>query len=168
MYFQESRKMKLIPYESRYKNQVIALILYLQNYDNQVDLSLEEQPDMNAIEDYYMATGGNFWLVVTEEGMVVGTIGLLVKEQVGVLKKFFVHQDFRGREKGASSLLYQALVADCQAKDVKTIVLDTPSKCYAAHRFYEKQGFQQIEKEDLPIRYDYPDRDSLIFILKLL
>ncbi len=42
MYFQESRKMKLIPYESRYKNQVIALILYLQNYDNQVDLSLEE------------------------------------------------------------------------------------------------------------------------------
>lgn len=34
--------MKLIPYESCYKNQVIALILYLQNYDNQVDLSLEE------------------------------------------------------------------------------------------------------------------------------
>jgi hypothetical protein len=39
---------------------VIALILYLQNYGNQVDLSLKEQPDMNAIEDYYMVTGGNF------------------------------------------------------------------------------------------------------------
>lgn len=68
-----------------------ALILYLQNYDNQADLSLEKQPDMNAIEDYYMETGGNFWLVVTDDDMVVGTIGLLVKEQVGVLKKFFVH-----------------------------------------------------------------------------
>ena len=33
---------------------MIALILYLQNYGNQVDLSLEEQSDMNAIEDYYM------------------------------------------------------------------------------------------------------------------
>jgi hypothetical protein len=39
---------------------VIALILYLQNYGNQVDLSLKEQPDMNDIEDYYMVTGGNF------------------------------------------------------------------------------------------------------------
>ena len=33
----------------------------------------------------------------SDDGMVVGTIGLLVKEQVGVLKKFFVHQDFRGQ-----------------------------------------------------------------------
>lgn len=65
-------------------NQVIALILYLPNYGNQVDLSLEEQSDMNAIEDYYMVTGGNFWLVVTDDDMVVGTIGLLVKDHVGV------------------------------------------------------------------------------------
>lgn len=101
---------------------------------------------MNAIEDYYMVTGGNFWLVVTDDGMVVGTIGLLVKEQVGVLKKFFVHQDFRGREKGVSALLYQALVTDYQSKGMTAIVLDTPSKCYAAHRFYEKQGFKQIKK----------------------
>ena len=82
-------------------------------------------------------------------------------------KKFFVHQDFRGREKGVSAVLYQALVADWQAKGVTSIVLDTPSKCYAAHSFYEKQGFQRIEKEELPIRYDFHDRDSLIFMLRL-
>lgn len=63
---------------------MIALILYLQNYGNQVDLSLEEQPDMNAIEECYMVTGGNFWLVVTDNDMVVGTIGLPVKDHVGV------------------------------------------------------------------------------------
>ena len=63
---------------------MIALILYLQNYGNQVDLSLKEQPDMNAIEDYYMVTGGSFWLVVTDNDMVDGTIGLPVKDHVGV------------------------------------------------------------------------------------
>ena len=63
---------------------MIALILYLQNYGNQVDLSLKEQPDMNAIEECYMVTGGNFWLVVTDNDMVVGTIGLPVKDHVGV------------------------------------------------------------------------------------
>ena len=63
---------------------MIALILYLQNYGNQVDLSFKEQQDMNDIEDYYMVTGGNFWLVVTDDDMVVGTIGLLVKDHVCV------------------------------------------------------------------------------------
>ena len=63
---------------------MISLILYLQNYGNQVDLSLKEQPDMNDIEDYYMVTGGNFWLVVTDDDIVVGSIGLLVKDHVGV------------------------------------------------------------------------------------
>ncbi len=63
---------------------MITIILYLQNYGHQVDLSLEEQPDMNAIKDYYMVTGGNFWLVVTDDDMVVGTIGLLVKDHVDV------------------------------------------------------------------------------------
>lgn len=63
---------------------MIALNLYLQNYGNQVDLSLKEQPDMNDIEDYYMVTGGNFWLVVTDDDIVVGSIGLLVKDHVGV------------------------------------------------------------------------------------
>ena len=63
---------------------MIALILYLQNYGNQVDLSFKEQQDMNDIEDYYMVTGGNFWLVVTDDDMVVGTIGLLVKDHVDV------------------------------------------------------------------------------------
>lgn len=73
---------------------MISLILYLQNYGNQVGLSLEEQPDMNAIEDYYMVTGGNFWLVVTDDDMVVGTIGLLVKDHVGVKKNSLFTKTF--------------------------------------------------------------------------
>ncbi len=31
-----------------------------------------------------MVTGGNFWLVVTDDDIVVGSIGLLVKDHVGV------------------------------------------------------------------------------------
>lgn len=159
--------MKLIPYEKKYRNQVIALILYLQNYDNQVNLSLEEQPDMAAIEHYYQETGGNFWLVVTEEDMVVGTIGFLVKGKVGILKKFFAHQEYRGRGMVVSGQLYERLLAEAHVKDLDYIVLDTPAKCYAAHRFYQRNGYQIIEKSALPVEYDYPDRDSLIFLLDL-
>ncbi|BCP57664.1 hypothetical protein SUT007_11220 [Streptococcus parasuis] len=51
---------------------------------------MEEQQDMNAFEDYYMATGGNFWLVMTDDDMVVGTIG----HHVGVLQNSLFTKTF--------------------------------------------------------------------------
>ena len=39
--------------------------------------------------------------------------------------------------------------------------------CSASHRFYEKAGFQRISRENLPIEYSVPDRDSLLYVLYL-
>lgn len=157
--------MKIIPYEDKYKNQVIALILYLQNFDNRVDLSLLEQPDMTDIEHYYFEHGGGFWLAINSNDDVVGTLGLMKKgSHFGVLKKFFVNPDFRGKSKGVSSKLYECFIDYAKQTNIDCIVLDTPSKCYRAHNFYKKNGYRQIDLEDVPIDYDYPNRDSYFFI----
>ncbi|HDR3342052.1 TPA: GNAT family N-acetyltransferase, partial [Bacillus anthracis] len=79
--------MKILPYIDKYQNQVIALILYIQNYDTKVDLSLADQPDLLSIPEYYNATSGNFWVAVSDDDDVIGTIGLSVKENYGILKK---------------------------------------------------------------------------------
>ena len=47
------------------------MILYIQNYDNKVDLSLEEQPDMNNKEDYYQNSGGEFFVAINDNDDVV-------------------------------------------------------------------------------------------------
>ena len=47
------------------------------------------------------------------------------------------------------------------------IILDTPKNTDRAHLFYEKAGFKKIEKEELPIEYDYPYDDSDFFCLTL-
>lgn len=157
--------MKIIPYENKYKNQVIALILYLQNFDNKVDLSLEEQPDMNDIENYYLKKGGGFWLAVNDSDDVVGTLGLMKKEKhFGVLKKFFVNPAYRGKDIGLSANLYSHLIRHAEQNNIDCIVLDTPANCVRAHHFYLKKGFQQIEHDQLPIDYDFPDRDSYFFM----
>ncbi|GIM29299.1 hypothetical protein CPJCM30710_19650 [Clostridium polyendosporum] len=52
-------------------------------------------------------------------------------------------------------------------QSLSIIILDTPSKANRSHSFYKKVGFKQIPKEALPIPYEYPDRDSLIFRLDL-
>ncbi|WP_039656479.1 GNAT family N-acetyltransferase [Clostridium tyrobutyricum] len=155
-------------YEDKYKNQVIALILYLQNFDNRVNLCLEEQPDMNDITTYYLKGGGGFWIAVNDQNDVVGTLGLMNKHnKYGVLKKFFVEPSYRGKEIGVSAQLFDKLMEHAKKCGMEQIVLDTPSACYRAHSFYNKMGFEQISKEQLPFQYDYPDRNSDIFIKTL-
>lgn len=155
-------------YENKYKNQVISLILYLQNFDNKVDLSLEEQPDMNNIMDYYFQNGGGFWIAVNENDDVIGTLGLMNKYPYGVLKKFFVNPKYRGTQAGVSEKLYGKLLSHAKKCNFKAILLDTPAACERAHSFYYKKGFQKICKEELPIQYDYPERNSDLFMLRLI
>jgi RimJ/RimL family protein N-acetyltransferase len=49
----------------------------------------------------------------------------------------------------------------------RRILLDTPSVAEASHRFYEKSGFVRISKSDLPFRYEYADRNSLLYLLEI-
>lgn len=161
--------MQIKMYESKYKNQVISLILYLQNFDNPVNISLEEQPDIKNIPEYYLNHGGGFWIAVNENDDVVGTIGLLIQtSNCGILKKFFVNPLYRGKETGLSNNLYTHLIEYAKMKGICKIILDTPSVCYRAHSFYRKNGFTIITKDKLPIPYEYVDRDSILFVKTLI
>ena len=159
--------MEIKEYQDKYKNQVISLILYLQNFDNKVDLSLEEQPDMNDIMHYYIENNGGFWIATDDNDDVIGTLGLMNKYPYGILKKFFVNPAFRGTKIGVSEQLYEKLLLHARKYGFKAILLDTPAACVRAHSFYYKKGFKKISKEELPVQYDYPERNSDLFMLKL-
>ena len=138
--------------------------------------SLEAQPDLLAIDAAYAGTGGGFWVAVTPAGQVVGTLGLQVKPGHdgalwGVMKKFFVHPDHRGRAPdggpGVGARLYAALLAHARAAGLRGVVLDTPAVAERAHAFYTRAGFRPIARDALPLAYDYPDRDSRLLRLDL-
>jgi len=155
-------------YDDRYKEEVINLILHVQNVEYNVGISAEEQPDILDIESHYLNSGGNFWIALNDNGEVIGSIGLQRKtDEVAVLKKFFVYKDYRGKKIGIGTGLYEALLDFVKMKGYSNVILDTQSKATRSHGFYKKVGFKQIDKEDLPIQYDYPDRNSLIFLLEL-
>ncbi|MNY29254.1 acetyltransferase [compost metagenome] len=155
-------------YDDSYKEEVIKLILHVQNVEYEVGISLKEQPDILDIYSNYINDGGNFWIALNDNGEVVGSIGLQKKnKEVAVLKKFFVYKDYRGKEFGTGKKLYEALLNFAKKQGFSKIILDTPSKATRSHGFYKKVGFKEIDKEDLPIKYDYPDRNSIIFLLEL-
>ena len=72
-----------------------------------------------------------------------------------------------GREQIYSSSLFSALISFAPTRGLKSIVLDTPSVATRSHAFYRRAGFRPISKEELPVPYEYPDRNSLLFMLVL-
>lgn len=155
-------------YNDSYKEEVIKLILHVQNVEYEVGISVKEQPDILDIHSNYINDGGNFWIALNDSGEVVGSIGLQKKnKEVAVLKKFFVYKYYRGKEFGTGKKLYEALLDFAKKQGFSKIILDTPSKATRSHSFYKKVGFKEIDKEGLPINYDYPDRNSIIFLLEL-
>lgn len=157
--------MNIETYSGKYDNEIISLILSIQNDENHLGLSLQEQPDLLDIHNSYQAKGGEFWIAFSQ-GKVIGTIGLMMKSKhCAVLKKFFVDAAFRSQGVGAA--LYRELLVFAKNMEVRHIILDTPSVAHAAHRFYEKAGFRKISTEELPVPYSYPDRDCILYLLDL-
>lgn len=157
--------MKIETYDKKYDKEVIALILEIQNNEAKINLSIDEQPDIKDIHKNYQLSGGEFW-IAEENNHVIGTIGIIIKEnQCAVMKKFFIASKYRS--KGIGLKLYQKLI-EFAKKNIKHIILDTPSTAVKSHRFYEKSGFKKINRNQLPIEYTYPDRNSLLYMLDII
>ncbi|MDO5649733.1 MAG: GNAT family N-acetyltransferase [Gallicola sp.] len=157
--------MKITTYQDQYMDQIIDLILHIQNEEAKIDLSIDDQPDLLDIPFYYEKEGGGFWVALEGE-KVIGTIACMNESHGnGVMKKFFVLREWRSKKIGLS--LYRAFLEYVKMKGFQTILLDTPSVAKASHRFYERAGFKRISREELPFDYEYPDRDSYLYLLRL-
>jgi predicted N-acetyltransferase YhbS len=117
------------------------------------------------IKDSYISRGGEF-LVAIENGAVIGTIAFMnYGDHNAVLKKFFVQAEYRSQ--GIGLALYKKLLGVLVEQGYKKVLLDTPAVAVKSHHFYEKAGFKMISKQELPFHYEYPDRDSLLYLLVL-
>ena len=163
--FAEMMILEIETYSGKWDKEILSLILSIQNDEAKIGLSLQEQPDLLDIHRSYQQPGGQFWIALSD-GKVVGTIGLMLKDDhCAVLKKFFVKKEFRSQKVGLS--LYRELLAYAIGKGVRCIILDTPAVAQASHHFYEKAGFRKISAAEVPVPYSYPDRDSILYLLNL-
>lgn len=148
-------------------DQIIKLVLHCQNDGSRPLVSVEDQPELLCIHEKYFTSGGCFW-VAKDGDRVVGSIGLIsCGNAIGILKKFFIYEEYRGKPRHLGQQLYGELIVFAQSRGFKKIVLDTPKNTDRAHHFYEQAGLIQITKEDLPIKYDYPYKDCDFFLLEL-
>ncbi|MEG2326618.1 MAG: GNAT family N-acetyltransferase [Enterococcus sp.] len=75
----------------------------------------------------------------------------------------FVSKNFRG-EKQIGKKLLETLIAYCQNHNYNQIYLGTVEVLKAAQKFYKKNGFKQIEKEEMPKDYHLMAVDTVFFM----
>lgn len=133
-----------------YCDRIVDLILPIQQIEFNVPVTLENQPDLLDIETNYQKEGGNFWGALNDSELV-GTIALIsIGHHACALRKMFVKKEFRGKEYGIAQLLLEKLIDFCKKNDINDIYLGTVDVLKAAIRFYEKNGFTEIEMNKLP------------------
>ena len=132
------------------KKDVANLILQIQTNEFGIPISLEKQPDLNDIPGFYQTNNGNFWIAKIDT-KIVGTIALLdIGNRQGALRKMFVDKNYRGKDLNVGKTLLNTLMDWAKHKGFTEIFLGTTEKFLAAQRFYEKNGFNEIEKRKLP------------------
>jgi GNAT superfamily N-acetyltransferase len=75
----------------------------------------------------------------------------------------FVAAPYRGPRFGTPKKLLDALLAAAANRGIKPIFLDTTDKFVAAHRFYDKNGFVEIARGDLPASFPVMAVDSKFY-----
>jgi N-acetylglutamate synthase-like GNAT family acetyltransferase len=159
--------MRVVPFSLELESQVIGLIVGIQRGEFGIDITAEQQPDLSTIPSFYQTGAGNFWVALVDD-RVIGTISLLdIGERQSALRKMFVHPDFRGRALGTARSLLDTLLAWAGDRDTREIFLGTTPFFLAAHRFYEKHGFSEIPKSQLPTSFPIMEVDTRFYHLHL-
>lgn len=147
--------------------QVVDLIVSIQQKEFNIPITAEDQPDLRNIPNYYQKNHGNFWVALHNKA-IVGTISLLdIGNGQSALRKMFVHRHYRGPEKGTARKLIQTLIDWAKSRKLREIYLGTTPFFLAAHRFYEKNGFLEILKKDLPETFPIMEVDTKFYKYEL-
>lgn len=157
---------EITTYSPKYQDALIEMILDIQRNEFQVPVTIGDQPDLLDIKNMYCSGKGNFW-VATIRDQVVGTIGLIdIGNRQAALRKMFVQKDYRGKERRVGQMLLDVLLKHCADMGIDELYLGTIGKMQAAHRFYVRNGFAALQKEELPAAFPAMSVDHIFFAKK--
>ncbi|PKH25190.1 GNAT family N-acetyltransferase [Enterobacterales bacterium CwR94] len=150
-------------YQAGDSDGIVNVIVPIQVAEFGIAITAEQQPDLRDIEAFYQRGSGDFW-VAEHAGDIVGCIALKdIGDGQCALRKMFVAAAYRGRDYGIAARLLSALLEHARRSGVQDIFLGTTAQFLAAHRFYEKHGFQEVAVETLPSSFPIMKVDSKFY-----
>lgn len=130
--------------------------IYLEEINNFINESMHKfinrpykvRQDIANIEEHYIKDGGNFWVAFdTDFNKIVGTIGLEKREDIGIVRRFYIQEEYQNKRIGTN--LYQILEKYSKEVNIKILYLTCGNVLEKAHRFYLNNGYKQIDKMEI-------------------
>lgn len=148
---------------SQVKSQIVKFVEAIQVEEFKLPIkSCANQCILNAQTTYNFQDKSFFWYVQDDDGSVIGTIGLkALSANKMELKKFFVLPKYRG--KGLAHNLHLTAIDAAKEMSIENLFLGTVNELKAAHRFYEKNGYEQITQDSLPLEFQVGFLDTVFF-----
>ncbi len=144
---------------------IVRLIFEIWVDEYAFKVAPQDFPDLHHIKHYYHERGGLF-LVALSGDKIIGTIACdTLSEEVFVLKRMFVHKEFR--RKGVAQKLLDTLMGQKGSRG--SWYLSTKAEvAIAAKKFYLRNGFVIIERRELPSGFPFFYEDDLFMMKKIL
>ena len=138
--------MRIIPYEDRYRDDMIFMILEAKDALGRVP-GLNE--DLLDIRTNYLEKGDRFWLAVSDEGRVIGSIGYssIPGTDDVRLHRFYVKASMK--RQGIGTKLYLTVENHLKSIGKKQIRIHLGGAGYEASRlFYRHFGYEYEHDEN--------------------
>ena len=138
--------------------------IYLEEINNFINESMYKfinrpykvREDVSNIEEYYIKNGGNFWVAIdTKFNKIIGTIGLEKREDIGILKRFYIEEEYQSKKIGTN--LYNILENYSKENNIKVLYLVCVNALEKAHKFYIKNGYKKMDKIEIDIHVGEKD-----------
>ena len=120
---------------------------------NFIGRAYKDRPDVMNITEYSLAHNG-LSLIAYDVKLkeIIGTIALENRREYGILKRFYVKENYQ--KNGIGRKLYNALELYIRVKtNINKIYLVCGNILKEAHNFYLKNGFKQIDKLDIEMHF---------------
>lgn len=139
--------MKIIPYEDRYRDDMIFMVLEAKN-------ALGRVPTLNGdlldIKANYLDKGEMFWLALADSGRVIGCVGYNEWGEKGHVKLHRLYVKCSLKRRGIGSELLETAEEYIKAQGYKAIHVHLGGPAYfEARSFYSKHGYVEYEPDYL-------------------
>lgn len=135
--------MQIIPYEDRYRDDMIFMILEAKN-------ALGRKPSLNEdllhIQAAYIDNGDMFWLAIDDNDRVIGSVGYksIENSTEAFLHRLFVKCTMKHGGIGTSLLHTAETYMKEHGKTVSHVHLGSPKEqWYESYQFYPKHGYEE-------------------------
>lgn len=145
------------------RKQIISMISQIQENEFRIPITKDTNICILKAEKYfYYYNSYNFWYAVSDNGEIVGSLGLRkINDYSGEVKKLFVIKKYRGT--GIAKKLMIALCNAALKHNFSKLYLGSVDILKGAHNFYEKYGFTKITKDKLPKEFELCELDSVFY-----